>query len=240
MRFVFLLCALMSLLSAKPRMAIVIDDLGRSPRDCRYFAALPVSLNCAVIPGMPYSRACASIITEHGQTLLIHFPWENLGKNAAQQYPVRLTGTMTTEQMKTMFTRAFQSVPGAHGINNHMGSVLSKNPAAMSQVMQIMAAVPHQKFFLDSHTSAQTKAYSTAKANGIPAALNNFFLDGIQSELYIKQQFALAVAYAKKHGSVIAICHGNRPETKKIFETCISLYNTQVTFVSLADLVAAK
>lgn len=241
MRYVLCLVLIIcTLASAKPRIAIVIDDLGRSTEDCQFFAALPVSLNCAVIPGMPYARACADIISQHQQTLLIHFPWENLGRNPAQHYPIRLTSTMTTEDMKVMFTRAFQSVPGAQGINNHMGSVLSKNPQAMHKVMTIMAQLPQKKFFLDSHTSPQTKAYAYALADGLPAALNNFFLDGFQSDLYIERQFGLAVQYAEKHGSAIAICHGNRQVTRHVFEKCISLYNTRVAFVSLTELVKTR
>ena len=173
-RIVFL-CLLLALCTAKPKVAIVIDDLGRSASDCRFFAELPLSLNCAVIPGQKESRACAEIVRKQGQTLLIHFPWENLGKHAAQDYPIRLTNNMSTENMREMFTRAFMSVPSANGINNHMGSVLSKNPAAAQKVMTIMAKLTPPKFFLDSHTSPQTKAYVYAYAYGLPTALNNFF-----------------------------------------------------------------
>jgi uncharacterized protein len=240
MRFLLLFCLLSTLVCAKPRMAIVIDDLGRSTKDCNYYAALPISLNCAVIPGMPYSRACAEIITNKKQTLLIHFPWENLGPKSAQHYPIRLTSTMTTTDIKIMFTSAFQSVPGAQGINNHMGSVLSKDHVAMQRIMNIMAKLPFKKFFLDSHTSRKTLAFDYAYAFGIPTALNNYFLDGKNNTTYIQKQFAYAVAHAEKYGSVIAICHGNRPATKRIFETCISLYNERVEFVSLTDLLKTK
>lgn len=237
MRIFLCLCLIFSFASAKPRMAIVIDDLGRSLKDCRYYASLPISLNFAVMPGMPYSKKCAELVINKKQTLLIHFPWENLGKNFVRQYPIYLASNMSTEDMKIMFTRAFQSVPGAHGINNHMGSVLSKNPLAMQKVMSIMAALPNKKFFLDSRTSRETVAFDYAYAYGLPTALNNVFLDGKNSETYIKKQFEYAIKYAEKHGSVIAICHGNRTNTKRILEKCISLYNTHVEFVSLTDLV---
>lgn len=231
------LCILLSLVFAKPRMAIVIDDLGQSLKDCEYFASLPVSVNCAVMPGMRNSKKCAELVLRKEQTLLIHFPWENLGKNAIKQYPIRLTSNMSSAEMRKMFTRAIESVPGAHGINNHMGSVLSQNPQAIKKIMTIMSKLPQQKFFLDSHTSRKTQAFDHAYAYGIPAALNNAFLDGKQDEAYIQNQFAYAVRHAEKYGSVIAICHGNRQVTKRVLEKCISLYNDRVEFVSLTELV---
>ncbi len=240
MRFLLWCCLLSTLVCAKPRLAIVIDDFGRSIPDCQYYASLPISLNCAVMPGMPYAKACAEIVTAKKQTLLIHFPWENLGPRAASHYPIRLTSTMTTEDIKIMFTRALQAVPEAQGINNHMGSVLSKNPHAMQKVMSVLATLPNKKFFLDSHTSQKTFAFDYAYALGIPTALNNYFLDGKQNETYIKKQFEYAVRHAEKYGSAIAICHGNRTGTKRIFETCISLYNERVDFVSLTDLLKTK
>lgn len=237
MRILLAVLLTLGLLTAKPRMAIIIDDFGRSPQECRYYAGLPISLNCAVMPGMPYSKKCAEIITEKQQTLLIHFPWENLGRQAQQYYPIQLSRNMTTENIKIMFTRAIRSVPKAQGINNHMGSVLSKDPIAVQKVMSVLAGLPDKKFFLDSHTSRKTVAFDYAYAYGIPTALNNFFLDGQKSEAYMLKQFAAAVRYAEKHGSVIAICHGNRPNTRRVFEKCISLYNTRVEFVSVTELL---
>lgn len=239
-RCVIFLCLLLGLTCAKPQLAIVIDDLGNSATDCTFFAQTPVSLNCAVIPGQSASRVCANIVKEKGQTLLIHFPWENLGKNPAAHYPIRITSAMTTENIREMFTRAFMSVPCADGINNHMGSVLSKNPAAMQKVMTIMAGLPQKKFFLDSHTSNQTKAYIYAYMYGISTAVNNYFLDGFQNEIYIKKQFGYAVASAEKNGSAIAICHGNRPVTQRVFQFCISHYNSRVDYVSLQSLVKTR
>lgn len=238
-RLIFL-CLLLSIAFSQPRLAIVIDDLGTSEADCTFFAKIPVSLNCAVIPGQSNSRVCANIIKKHGQTLLIHFPWENLGKKTETHYPIRISSAMTTENIKEMFTRAFMSVPGADGINNHMGSVLSKNPAAMQKVMIIMSKLPQKKFFLDSHTSNKTKAYIYAYMYGISTALNNYFLDGIQNEAYIKKQFGYAVAAAEKNGYAIAICHGNRPATKRVFQFCISHYNSRVDYVSLESLVKTR
>lgn len=218
-------------------MAVVVDDLGYSPQDAKYFSGFKQALNLAVIPGQSYSNRCAKIIDESPQQLLIHFPWYNLGPKGKKDYPIHISAEMNTENIKEMLTRAFKSVPNAHGLNNHMGSAMSMNEEMTGKFMFCYAKFNNSKYFLDSNTTWKSTAEKQAKRYNIASAKNNVFLDGRQNPDYIEKQFLLAIKHAEKHGSVIAICHGNRRVTRNILKSLMQKYNQRVKYVYLSELV---
>ena len=235
--FLFLILALGF---AKPKMAVVIDDFGYSSKEARYFASLNYPLNMAVIPGQTYSKACAQEITKSGKHLLIHFPWPPFGKDPETKYPIRIEQGYSTENVIQMLEQAIASVPSANGINNHMGSILSLDQVMLDRFMLVLSGQPEQFYFLDSHTAQGSLARRTAQLHGLPAARNNIFLDGVQTDAAIEKRFAEAVAMAEKNGTVIAICHAERPATKRVLKRLLTKYNSRVEFVFLPEIITAR
>lgn len=222
-------------------MAIVIDDIGNSLKECQELLTIQEPLTFAVMPGMPYSKTCTEAIHKQGQQVLIHFPWENLGGNYKRKYPIRIDAAMSTENMRAMFLKAKGSVPSANGINNHMGSQLSVRKGDLQTFMSLAVGLfPQGVYFLDSRTAARSKAYAVALASGIPAVKNDIFLDGKQTSAYIESQFKQAVKLAVVKGSVVVICHGNRPVTRRVLKKLIAQYNTQVDFGYLPDIIVYR
>lgn len=144
---------------------------------------------------------------------------------------------MSAAEMGRMLTLAFKKVPGAQGINNHMGSTLSASAEDMERFMKVLKKFRDTKYFLDSHTSRSSKAYYWARKYGIKTAKNNVFLDGRQIPEYIEHQFRFAVSLAKKEGSLVAICHGNRKVTMRVLPGLLKKYSAEVDFVYLPQLI---
>ncbi|GBR73562.1 putative catalytic domain of family 2 polysaccharide deacetylases [Candidatus Termititenax aidoneus] len=225
--------------AAKPKMAVVIDDVGYSLAEAKALAALEYALTFAVIPAQPYSSASAAAIAASGRhAVLIHMPWTPLGNR--QAYPVRIESGYSAENIRQMLDRAFASVPQAAGLNNHQGSILSADAAMMERFMRILSERGENIYFLDSNTTVNSRAQATAWRHGIPAARNNIFLDGTQTEEYIARRFAEAVNIAGRRGAVVAICHSTRPVTKRVLKKLLNKYNEQVDFVLLPEIIQAK
>lgn len=221
-------------------MAIVIDDVGYSLKHCQELLKIKAPLTFAVMPALGASLVCAQAIKEQEQELLIHFPWESLGKNKLGSYPVHLRINMNQEEMALMLSKAFKSVPNSDGINNHMGSQFSANQQAVDTFMQLFSKFKNSKYFLDSNTCRATKGYQSAKKYGIKSAINNVFLDGQPESSYLEKQFLQAINYARKNGTVIVICHVNRKTTREQLGKLMAKHKEQVNYVHVSQIIEIR
>ena len=62
-------------------------------------------------------------------------------------------------------------------------------------------------YFLDSRTSVDTLAYSTARRLGLPAGERQVFLDSDRNPAKIEEQFDRLIQLAHQRGGAIAIAH---------------------------------
>lgn len=190
------------------RVAVVIDDLGRSLEDLRTLDALGVPLTYAVLPFESQTAAVTAELRRRRREILLHLPMEPA--NGANPGPGALTRAMDRKTLERATRAALAAVPGAVGVNNHMGSGLSADAAAMHAVLGVLAR--RDLFFLDSRTSADTVAYRVAGTLGIPAAERQVFLDRDPDPEAIAYQFRRLLALSRERGSAIAIGHPY-PET---------------------------
>jgi len=96
-------------------------------------------------------------------------------------------------------------VPYASGVNNHMGSELTTLPLQMGWLMQ--ALLRRDLSFVDSRTSAQTVAASTASAYGVPNLSRSVFLDNQPSEAAVRGQFGKLLRRAERDRVAVGIGH---------------------------------
>ncbi|HEV7672209.1 MAG TPA: divergent polysaccharide deacetylase family protein [Thermoanaerobaculia bacterium] len=186
-----------------PRIAIVIDDLGASETTVEELEAFGVPLTYSVLPYEEETGAVVAELSNHGEELLCHLPMEPEGNG--NPGPGALLESMTEAELVEATDRALEAVPGAVGVNNHMGSGLSADPRAMRPVLARLAR--KHLFFLDSRTSAKSVGYRLAIELGIAAAERQVFLDDVEDPQAIRVQFARLLALAKKKGAAIAIGH---------------------------------
>lgn len=186
-----------------PRIALVIDDLGRSIEDVRRLAALGVPVTYAVLPFETLTPEVVAEVETVGGELLLHLPME--GRDGANPGPGALRVGMPRRELRAATRAALDAVPGAVGVNNHMGSVLSADATSMRAVLGEIAK--RDVYFLDSRTTADSVAYPAARDLGLPAAERDVFLDGDLSPAAIRHQFRRALEVARSEGSAIAIGH---------------------------------
>jgi polysaccharide deacetylase 2 family uncharacterized protein YibQ len=192
----------------RPRLAIVIDDLGndRAQADSLFRLAYPLTIS--VLPHELNSGEIAEEAHRRGYQVMLHLP---MASNAGDlDEPVELHPGMASAEVDKTFAAMLDTVPYAAGVNNHEGSLGTADQSLMDELMPLLRQ--HNLFFVDSRTTAATVAETAAHAAGVAAARRNVFLDDKQSAPAIRKQFELAIRDAREKGSALAIGHPH-PET---------------------------
>ena len=194
--------------TASGRVAIVIDDLGRELEVVRLLVELDSRLTFAVLPFEPRTTEIATLLADRGAEILLHLPMEPEGE--ADAGPGALSAEMTATEIAAATRQALAAVPGAVGVNNHMGSALTSDRGAMRSVLAVLGE--RRLYFLDSRTSTESVGYDLAREAGVPAARRDLFLDESDDRAAIASAIDRLVDLALRRGAAIGIAHP-RPET---------------------------
>lgn len=191
----------------KPRgtVSIIIDDMGRDIESAKKFLALPYPLAFAVLPYEAHSKEVAEMIRKSGRTLLLHMPMEPRGYPEVNPGPGALLLSQSEEEQYRLFKKALKQVPGALGVNNHMGSRFTEDREAMRRFMRWLKE--EGLFFVDSRTTAKTVACEAAREVGVPCLERNVFIDHELTRKFIVSQLAELARRASTQGYALAIGH---------------------------------
>lgn len=179
-----------------PKLAVVIDDFGLTykkdvPDEDWYALKFPMAF--AVMPVSPRTKEAAKRTKESGHELLIHFPFD---KYLSLKLPSDRVDPQDLAKVKELLAKAFAQIPGPKGLNNHQSLRGTANRPMMAAFMPLLKG--HVEFFLDSRVGPHTVAYQEARKAGLPAAINDIFLDGgHEPKARRKGGAALAAAIAK-------------------------------------------
>lgn len=212
----------------KPKVALVIDDLGQDIRLADCFLKIDAPIAFAILPFQPHSQEIARAVYEAGQVIVLHLPMEPALYPEFNPGPGALFLTMDRGQVEEAVRAAIQEVPNLAGVNNHMGSSFTEDSERMTWVLEELKR--QGLFFLDSRTSARTKANGLARRLGIKTAERAVFLDNVQEEEAIRAQLRRLVALARQNGQAIAIGH-------PYYETCQVLTDEYNYLKSKVELV---
>jgi hypothetical protein len=127
---------------------------------------------------------------------------------------------MAPAELARATREALDAVPGAVGVNNHMGSRLSADRASMAAILGVIGE--RGLYFLDSRTSAESVAFAAARELDIPAAERQVFLDPDPRAEAVRYQFRRLLAAARERGAAIAIGHPH-PATLAVLEEEVPL-----------------
>jgi hypothetical protein len=119
--------------------------------------------------------------------------------------PGALRTDQSPEVIESLLAKAFASVPGARGMNNHMGSKATADPALMKVVLGYLKK--EGKFYIDSRTTADTVGPRVAAELGVPCVQRDVFIDATTSPDDIAAAFSKGVAEAETRGSAVMIGH---------------------------------
>lgn len=187
------------------RVAIIIDDLGHDLAVFRKLGSLRAPLTMSVLPALPRSKEAALQAVQRGFQVMIHLPMEPIRYPNGTPRPDVVKVGMTREEVARFFDSALADVPGAMGLNNHMGSRATRSRALMREVLS--QAKIYGLFFIDSRTTSKSVAYEAARELDVPAGFRGIFLDSERSPDLIRRQLRRLVAKARRDGAAIGIGH---------------------------------
>lgn len=185
------------------RISIVIDDMGNNLNAGKLIAELPGPVTCSIMPFRPFAKILATYCHNHLKPVIVHVPMQ--ADDGADMGAGGLSVTMSRAQINTTLRHDIDSIPFRVGINNHMGSRLTADNAAMDAVMQTLKSL--KLFYLDSMTSPKSIAEKVALENKVPTNNRDIFLDDNLNTGYISTQFQALIRRAKEKGYAIAIGH---------------------------------
>jgi uncharacterized protein len=225
--------------SARPSLAIIVDDLGHDRASADALLALPFPLTISVIPHLPFSTEVADAVYRRGDQVILHMPMQSEAEGEPSEgvtpEPIELRVGMNPEQVESDLRAMLETVPHAAGVNNHQGSRATADPALMAALMPDLRE--RGLFFIDSRTTAATVAYATAERSGVRAASRKVFLDDTPTREAVLAQLDLAARDALRDGSAIAIGHPHPETIAALSEGLPRLEARGIRLVFASDLV---
>lgn len=216
-------------------MAIVIDDLGNELGPAERIALWREPVAGAVLPGVRWSAESARALSRGGKEVLLHLPMEPAGYPKVRPGPGVILRGQSDAEIVRVLEEDLDSVPGAVGVNNHMGSAATADP----RVMRTVASVLSQRglFFLDSRTTDATVAERVAEEASVPAAHRRVFLDDVATPAAVRAQLDELLRRARTEGSAIAIGHPYPATLAVLEEELPGLGKVGIRVVRVTELV---
>ncbi len=220
----------------KPKIAIVIDDLGDNSIIARKIIALPAKLTLGILPKTPHSNLIAKLAYEKGHEIILHLPMEAYTRPDLLG-PGALYSNMDYSTFQKVLRDDISSIPYISGFNNHMGSLLTEDSEKMEWVMEEITN--HSLYFLDSKTSEQSIAENIAIKKGIPSISRDVFLDHSTSTNDMMLQLKHLKFIAKRNGQAVLICHPY-PETLIFLKNTLKTLSYEYKLVTLSQLLNTR
>jgi len=198
----------------RPRIALIIDDIGNSLPLARQFLGLNIPITFSILPRVAYSRDLSLEISDHGHDVMLHQPMQPYNSRL-DPGPGALYEGDNSSRITEIIEENISEVPLAIGVNNHMGSRFTECQREIYEALRVIKN--DDLFFIDSRTSSNSKAFKTAKKLNLTTDRRNVFLDTIRDESAILFRLNQLKQYAQRYGHAIGIGHPF-PETARAIE----------------------
>lgn len=187
-------------------IVIVIDDAGRSVENVKKYASLPFPLTIAVLPRLEHSRECAQTSISLGKEVILHQPMQSVN-HRLDPGPGKITVDMGFSEIADVIAKNLSSLgPGVKGMNNHEGSEVTGDVIRIGAVLD--ACQSHGIYFLDSRTTAATKAPQAALERDMKIYEKaGPYLDNELAREKMLERMYETLRYANNHGHALVIGH---------------------------------
>lgn len=188
----------------RPRIVVIIDDMGVSRTNSLEAIKLPGPLEMAFLP---YAKDVAKMVKKArraGHEIMVHMPMQPINSKLNAGPHVISRGMSAKEVVETL-EKGLGVFGGYVGINNHMGSLVTQDKAVMSEVMKFLNK--RGLLFVDSLTIKDSVAAATAEEYRVPYAVRHVFLDHDPSLAGVKRSLERLEKVAREKGVGIAIGH---------------------------------
>ncbi len=224
-------------LEQNPRISLIIDDLGYRMAAGRRVINLPGPVVVSILPGTPHAVSVAQLANSAGKEIIAHLPMQSIDDRNLG--PMALTAEMDKVLFIEQIEHCLNAIPFIQGVNNHMGSLLTRSEHSMAWLMEKLAK-RGGLFFVDSRTTHHTVAQEMASNFGLPNLKRDVFLDNDPVEDNIRAEFERLISIARRRGYAIAIGHPN-PATLRFLENRLPLLKSEgIDLVSLSTILRAQ
>jgi len=219
------------------RLALIIDDFGAiDSQAAADILALPVTLTAAVIPGHPASRQAAQKAREAGHEVFVHLAMQPRDGETGEQNPIRVD--LGEDEIRRRVRWALNEIPGASGVNNHMGSLATEDEKVMRAVLEEVKDAG--LFFVDSRTSSASVACEVAGEIGVDCLKNENFLDYQDEDDAIEEKLRKLADQALEEGTAVGIGHVKASTYGVLKEMIPRLEGEGVRFCSVSRVLAER
>lgn len=190
-------------LETRPRISIVLTDLGINTRRTEQAIELPGAVTLAFAP---YSRNVENWIQkarDAGHEVLLTLPMEPRDFPRSDPGPFALMNSLDAEQNIRRLEWIMSRATGYVGLVSYQGSGFAANPRSVKPLMADLRS--RGLLYLDGKQTAASIALRSADAAGVPAAQADLILDLELGRAAVLKQLKLAESLARANGSVIAI-----------------------------------
>ncbi|MEO1251798.1 MAG: divergent polysaccharide deacetylase family protein [Pseudomonadota bacterium] len=196
--------SLVSPSAPRPKIVIVLDDIGVDPDAAERALRLPGPVTYSVLPYAANAGALVDRAIEAGREVFLHLPMEPIGDSDPGPYALR------TDMSGAEFIRALEwnlsQFGGYAGVNNHMGSKFTADEAAMKTLLAYLKE--RGVLFLDSVTTGSTAAGRAGVQVGAEVIQRDVFLDATPNDSdEVRRQLHLVERIAIETGYAVAIGH---------------------------------
>jgi polysaccharide deacetylase 2 family uncharacterized protein YibQ len=219
----------------RAKAAIIIDDVGfvQGPADA--MLQVPLALTWAVLPHTPHGPEYIEAARKRGFEIMLHLPLEPIN-NKINPGPGLIRTDWPEERITAEFDSDLGQVPGAVGLNNHMGSLGTSNERLMDVLLK--AVKRKGLFFIDSNTGDSLHrpvVEKFARIHGVPYAKNQVFIDNANDIESKKAALRKLIKLALEQGEAIGIGHVREGTAEVIIEmipdTLITMSNGKTHLV---------
>ena len=168
--------------------------------------------------------------TEHLTDVIVILDWDGENENTYQ-----LTEQLNFDEVFKLVENAFEEIPSAIGMNNHQGSKATENLQLMKDLARSLKKL--DKFFIDSYTSPESRAFITMRQFGVKTEVRQIFLDHQEHPDSIRQKLNELLKLTEVMEVVVAIGHV-KPVTYEILKEEIPrLKQEGYVFMNASDVV---
>jgi len=219
----------------RPKIALVIDDLGGERLIARELLEWDLPLTFSILPFTHYAKTIAREAHQKGKEVILHIPMEPHGYPKVKPGEGGLFEEMNEESLRQQLIKDIEAVPYIKGASNHMGSRLMEDP---EKVKIILSELKRRKlYFLDSRTTPQTVGMNVAQGVGLKAMERSLFIDHSLNEEDIRQKIEKLITLSLSNGKAIGIGHPHASTIKSIKEMIPKIKEKGIELVPLSAVI---
>lgn len=219
----------------RPKVAIVIDDLGLDYSISKELLRWEFPITFSILPFTPYAKRIATEAHQRGKEVILHLPMEPQGYPGIKPGEGTLLEEMDKEGLLRQLSRDLEEVPYIKGVSNHMGSRMMEDP---EKVRILLSELKRRNlYFLDNRTTPRTVGLRVAKSIGLRAMERDLFIDHSLNEEDIRQKIESLIQFSLTHGKAIGIGHPYPSTLKSLKEMIPKMKEMGIELIPLSALM---